>query len=111
MKKKVLRQSDVIKLISKKYDIKQEIVRNVLRGMTAFLAVALENNEDVILGIGKFSLKVRKPREVHDFKTNKRYMNNPKHKITFHTSKYLQRITRKKDIQLQAMQEQKEQED
>jgi nucleoid DNA-binding protein len=92
-----MKQSDLIKLIANDTGITYETVRKIIRKTTKYIAVAIENNDSVHLGVGTFDTKLRREKPVHNFKTGERYMLPPAHKILFKPSNYLKGILKKKD--------------
>lgn len=102
-RKNILQQSDIVKLISHKTHIKDAAVRAVLRQLTIFMAVAMENNQSIQLGMGKFSLQLKRRRQVHDFQTNTRYMSNPNYTIKYTPSSYIKKkVIQKQNTKLKA---------
>lgn len=95
-------QTELIQLISKDTGLRYDAVRKVLRKLTKYVCVALENGESLRIGIGTFQTKMRKPKEVHNFQTKQRMIMPPSYKLSYIPSSYVKRTMRKIDAELQA---------
>ena len=95
-------QTELIQLISKDTNLRYDAVRKVLRKLTKYTCVALENGEGIRIGLGTFHLKERRPKTVHNFQTGERFLMPPTNKLTFTPSTYVKRTIHRTDVELQA---------
>lgn len=96
-----MKQEDLITLISKDTNLRYDAVRKVLRKLTKYMCVAIEQDEPVRFGLGTFTLKKCPPKEVQNFLTGKRYLMGPINKIIFSPSAYVKTSIKKADVKLQ----------
>lgn len=95
-----MKQSDLLKLVSYETGVKYESCRKVLRKITKYLAVALDNEDEFRIGMGTFYIKRRGPKPVQNFKTGGRYMLPETYKVTFTPSNYIKGVLKRKDSNL-----------
>lgn len=96
-----MKQTELIQLISKDTGLRYDAVRKVLRKLTKYMCVALENGEPLRIGIGTFHLKERGPKPVHNFQTGERFTMPPTNKLVYTPSTYVKRTIRRIDMELQ----------
>ena len=96
-----MKQSELIQLIAKDTNLRYDAVRKVLRKLTKYMCVALEQGEPLRIGVGTFQLKERGPKPVQDFRKGERYMMGPTNKLIFTPSSYVKSTVKKADITLQ----------
>jgi nucleoid DNA-binding protein len=92
-----MKQSHLIKLIANDTGITYETVRRIVRKITRYIGIALENDDTVTLGFGTFSARVRAGKPVRNFQTGEPYMLPPSHKLKFSPSNYLTSVLKRKD--------------
>ena len=95
-------QTDLIRLIANDSNLRYDAVRKVLRKLTKYVSVALDQGELVRFGLGSFHLKERPPKPVQDFKTNTRYMMGPSTQVIYSPSQYIRTSVKKADAKIQA---------
>jgi len=96
-----MKQTELIQLISKDTNLRYDAVRKVLRKLTKYMCVAIEQGEPLRIGMGTFHLKVRGPKEVQNFKTGNRFLMGPTNKLVYTPSTYVKATVRKADATLQ----------
>jgi len=94
-------QEELIHLIAKDSNLRYDAVRKVLRKLTKYVCVAMDQGETIRFGLGSFHLKERGPKPVHDFKTNTRFIMGPTNKIIYSPSAYIRTTVKKADVKLQ----------
>lgn len=93
-----MKQSHLIRLVSNDTGVKYGDVRRILRKVTKYVAVALEQGDDCRMGVGTFTVKQRKAKEVTNFQTRQRYMLPATHLIKFVPSNYLKGTLKKLNL-------------
>jgi len=96
-----MKQAELIQLIAKDTNLRRDAVRKVLRKLTTYMCVAMENNEPLRIGLGTFELQERGPKQVQDFINHKRYYMAPSNKLVYTPSIYVRTTVKKADLKLQ----------
>lgn len=92
-----MNQKELIRLLCSDTGIKYEDVRRILRKMTRYIGVAIENNDPINLGFGTLDIKLRGAKEVQNFKTGERFMLPILYKLVYTPSSYIKRSLIKKN--------------
>lgn len=95
-----MKQADIAKIISRRTNITQNSVKEVLRALAQFFADAFEEGEAIRLGFGVFETKMRPPKPAYDFKAKKKITLPPATYVVYRPSSKIQQILREKDAQL-----------
>ena len=96
-----MKQRELIALIAKDANLRYDVVRKVLRKLTLYTCVAIEQGEQIRFGLGTFQLRERPPKQVHNFKTNNRYIMGPTNQIVYFPSAYVKITVKKANVALQ----------
>jgi nucleoid DNA-binding protein len=93
-------QSQITKIISRRTNITQNSVREVLRALTQFFNEAFEEDVPIRMAIGSFESKMRPPKPAYDFKMGKKITLPPATRIVYKPSTRIQQTLKAKDAQL-----------
>lgn len=95
-----MKQADIAKIISRRTNITQNSVKDVLRALSQFFVDAFEEGEPIRLGFGMFETKMRPPKPAYDFKAKQKITLPPATYVVYRPSSRIQQVLKEKDAQL-----------
>jgi nucleoid DNA-binding protein len=95
-------QNELITLISNDTGFQYKTVLTILRKLAVYMAIGVENDEECLLGIGKFAMQLRKGRMAYNFQTKEKYTLPSYYAVKYTPSRYIKKALNKKSIEIRA---------